>query len=89
MYACVKLNEKDTVATVTKELAKGDVIKYKFKGDIFSLTTITGVPVYHKIALNNIEKGSPVFKYGQRIGYALRDIKMGEHVHTQNLDSKM
>lgn len=39
----------------------------------------------HKVAMRAIGKGEPVLKYGQIIGYATRDIALGEHVHTQNL----
>ena len=87
MYACVKLNEKDTVATATKTLEKGNAVVYKFQGEETSLKMLSNVPLYHKVAISDIKKGDPVFKYGQKIGYALADIKTGEHVHTQNLDS--
>ena len=39
--------------------------------------------------LKDIKKGEIIYKYGCKIGYALKDIKAGEHVHTSNLDSKM
>ncbi len=90
MNACVKLNEKDTVATVTMPLSPGDVVTYKFKGaDCDVVKVINSVPIYHKVALSYMKKGSPVFKYGQKIGYALSDIETGEHVHTHNMSSKL
>ena len=36
-----------------------------------------------------LKKGDILVKYGCKIGYALEDIKKGEHVHTWNLDSTM
>lgn len=39
----------------------------------------------HKVAIRAITAGDAVIKYGQTIGYATRDIALGEHVHTQNL----
>lgn len=89
MYTCVKIKEKDTVATVTKEVKAGDFIKYQFDGNVFMFIAKTDIPVYHKVALEDMKKGDVVYKYGCKIGYALQDIKKGEHVHTNNLDSKM
>lgn len=40
----------------------------------------------HKIAVEPIGAGMPVFKYGQVIGAATSDIAAGEHVHVQNLE---
>lgn len=39
----------------------------------------------HKIALNAIEAGQPIRKFGHVIGRATRAIAEGEHVHTHNL----
>ena len=89
MYTCVVINKKDTVATVTSPIKKGDAITFKFDGSDRSITAVTDIPVYHKTALVDIKKGEPIIKYGCKIGYALADIKAGEHVHTWNLDSKI
>ena len=44
---------------------------------------------YTKITdFGDIKKGDMVSKYGQHIGMAACDIKMGEHVHTHNIESK-
>jgi altronate hydrolase len=42
------------------------------------------VPSGHKIATEDIALGGPVLKFGQIIGYASRDVKTGEQVHTHN-----
>lgn len=39
----------------------------------------------HKVAVSAIPAGSQVFRYGQPIGQATREIAPGEHVHVQNL----
>ena len=41
----------------------------------------------HKIASRDIRDGEKVIKYGHPIGFATRDIKKGEWVHTHNLRS--
>ena len=89
MYNCVKLKENDNVATVTRAIEAGEEIVYRFGGEDYSVTAGENIPVYHKVATEDIKKGSIVYKYGCKIGYALNDIKKGCHVHTQNLDSKM
>jgi altronate hydrolase len=44
------------------------------------------IPEGHKVATETIAKGETILKYGQIIGVASRDIKPGEHVHTQNME---
>ena len=45
------------------------------------------IPMYHKMAICDIPSHSPVFKYGEKIGVAVKDIFAGEHVHVHNLKS--
>ena len=41
----------------------------------------------HKYSLCDIAKGEAIIKYGNPIGFATRDIKKGEHVHSHNLST--
>lgn len=43
----------------------------------------------HKYAVRDIARGSDVIKYGFPIGRATKDIKIGEHVHTHNMETKL
>ena len=43
----------------------------------------------HKYARYDIKKGEAVIKYGFPIGYAVCDIKAGEHVHSHNLKTAL
>ncbi|MBE6584611.1 MAG: altronate dehydratase [Ruminococcaceae bacterium] len=43
----------------------------------------------HKYAVRDIKKGDNVIKYGNPIGHATSDIKIGEHVHTHNLRTNL
>jgi len=45
----------------------------------------TLIPSGHKIALQAVDAGQPVHRYGQIIGYATQPIAMGDHVHQHNL----
>ena len=44
------------------------------------------IPFGHKVCLKEIKKGDPIIKYDQIIGFALDDIKPGQHVHSHNLE---
>ncbi len=43
----------------------------------------------HKYALRDIKNGENIIKYGQPIGHAICDIKVGEHVHTHNIKTNL
>ncbi|HIW48895.1 MAG TPA: UxaA family hydrolase [Firmicutes bacterium] len=83
----IVLSAKDNVATVIRPIAAGEKVTYHF-GDIpGGVVAKEDIPIYHKIALRAITKGSDVVKYGCRIGAAQCDIQPGDLVHTQNLAS--
>ena len=48
---------------------------------------IQDIPFGHKFALINIKQGEMVKKYGQIIGIATQDIKMGDWIHVHNIKS--
>src|SRR6478672_12317329 len=66
------------------EEAEGLVMSNKAR---LTLHTQNPIPLGHKVALQDISKGTEVLKYGVVIGEAFNDIKKGEHVHVQNLRS--
>lgn len=78
---------EDSVAVVIEPLAAGSRGYYKVGDEIRSITACEDIPVYHKIALLTIAKGTDVFKYGASIGQAITDIQAGQHVHTHNIIS--
>jgi (2R)-sulfolactate sulfo-lyase subunit alpha len=83
--------KKDTVGVVVvEELKAGTDMTCVITVDnsSFNLKSKMDVPIGHKIALTDINKGDTVWKYGQDIGKAVADIKKGEHVHTHNLKTK-
>ncbi len=89
MYNSLVIKPSDTVATVIAPIKTGERIIYNIDGEEKSLVASTDIPIYHKAALSDIKRGDAVIKYGCKIGYALADIKKGEHIHTWNLDSIM
>tara|TARA_Y100000590_G_scaffold100085_1_gene113771 strand:- start:327 stop:1823 length:1497 start_codon:yes stop_codon:yes gene_type:complete len=78
MYNLIKLNRKDNVAVAPMNIP----INKEIDTNIVSQDNI---PFGHKIALSKIEKNSYVYKYGQVIGIASKNILPGEHVHSHNL----
>ena len=72
---------RDNVVTLLENAESGDVLKLSDK----EVVLLQDVPFAHKAALSDIPEGAGVFKYGERIGYALRGIKKGEWVHVHNL----
>ena len=79
MYNIIKLHEKDNIAVAPMIIPAHENINS-------NLTTIDFIPFAHKIALSKIDKSNFIYKYGQIIGIASRDILPGEHVHTHNLE---
>ena len=84
----VILSEKDNVATVLVDLPAGEYIFGSGKN-----TTIITVPedikAGFKLALADISKKEPIFKYGYVIGLARVDINKGDCVHIHNLISSV
>ena len=53
--------------------------------EMASVTASANIHPGHKIALDDIETGSWVLKFGQPIGRASRPIRRGDHVHCHNV----
>ena len=75
------LNENDNIAVCLEDLTVGTQIDQAG----YSITVKSNIPRGHKIATRDIAKNSGVIKYGERMGHATSDIKIGEHVHTHNV----
>lgn len=88
MLNAVIIHEDDSVIISTKEIEKNSQVAFKNKNNKnIKLKSINSIPIYHKIALKDISKGSKVYKYGECIGEATQKIEKGSHVHTHNLKS--
>ncbi|MFN3699871.1 MAG: UxaA family hydrolase, partial [Dictyoglomus sp.] len=55
---------------------------------VLEIEVLDDIPLGHKVALKDLNKGDVVIKYGEIIGEATRDIKRGEHVHVHNIKSR-
>lgn len=82
------INDSDNVAMVIEPVSKGCKVQYKLNdGSTHEVEVLDDIPIYHKFAVKPIYKGEKVIKYGEHIGEAAQDIKMGEHVHVHNVKS--
>jgi altronate hydrolase len=75
----IRLNPADNVIVSRGHIAAGTEIVDE------GLTLNADIPAGHKIATSDISSGRAVRKYNQIIGFATRDIAVGDHVHVQNI----
>ncbi|MDA9105577.1 altronate dehydratase family protein [Candidatus Pelagibacter sp.] len=78
----IVLNKNDNVAVTPF------IIPAKTKIEGQNISSIDDIPFGHKICLKTVNKGDPVIKYDQIIGFASKNINPGEHVHSHNLEFK-
>jgi altronate dehydratase small subunit len=81
----IALHSQDNTAVAAQDIEPGDRVKVEAKdGGTSSLAATEQVPFGFKIALTNIAQGDKLFKYGQVMGYATKDIPAGAQVHVHN-----
>ncbi len=85
----IRIQDRDNVVVALEDLSAGDLLHIKDREVNIEVKTAEAVPRGHKIALEDINKGAPVIKYGYPIGYALKQIKKGSWVHTHNLETAL
>jgi len=78
----IRLHAEDDVVVLKQTLKVGA----EFEDETQWVRVRQEVRRGHKLAIRNVPEGAPVRRYGQVIGFATRDISVGEHVHTQNLE---
>ena len=85
MPSFLKINPADNVAVALEPLRAGTVLDL----DGSQVTAAEDVPAGHKIALQDIQEGENIIKYGFPIGHATMGIARGSHVHIQNLKTNL
>ena len=83
MNAYVHASDRDNLVTCVKALSRGDRIAV----DGREIEVKDDIPIYHKMAVAEIKKGEPVYKYGEVMGLASQDIHVGEWAHIHNIES--
>lgn len=86
----ILMKKKDNVATMLVQIKKDEAAAITFDNEVVEqIAAVEDIEVYHKIAIRSIEQGELVYKYGEIIGKAVSTIKIGEHVHVNNIESVM
>lgn len=85
MKNIIKINENDNVVVALTDLNKSDVIKVDGK----EITVTEPVKRGHKVAITNIKEGENIVKYGFYIGHAIKDIEVGQWIHTHNIKTNL
>lgn len=78
----IRLHQDDNVAVLREDCEAGALM-----GD--GIVASEAIASGHKIALRPIAEGRTVFKYGQPIGAASKDIAQGDHVHAHNVSARI
>ncbi len=81
MKPIIKIHNRDNVVIALKPFSKGEFIEIDGK----TIELLSDIEKAHKIAIQDIEAGAEIIKYGYPIGKTTTAIKTGEHVHVQNV----
>ena len=84
-------DEKDNVAVVVIETTKKgqDCNAWIMENDkTVKISSISEIPLGHKIALQDLKEGDTILKYGHDIGKVVKSVKKGDHVHVHNVKTK-
>ena len=85
MPGCFRINAQDNVATLLDSGGGPLAVMGENPGHINALEEIQAG---HKVALQAIDAGTPVVKFGVPIGVATCNIRAGEWVHLHNCASR-
>lgn len=80
----IKMNPNDNCATILEEISQNEIVEIS-KNQTIKINQV--IPYGHKVALSDIKKGEFIFKYGEIIGLATKDIMKGDWIHTHNIKS--
>lgn len=79
----VHLRPEDNIAVAARQIQPGSELQCN--GHTLAIEQRIGMG--HKVALKDIKKGEAIYKYGQIIGFASKDIPAGGHVHVHNVSA--
>ena len=74
------------MATALRPIEEGEALRIEVGGATIDVTVLTPIPFGHKIALTDLERGSPIVKYGEVMGLATQRITKCEHTHVHNVE---
>lgn len=83
--------DRDSVGVVVVEGVKaGDTLTGWIMEQDKTLTmkSVSDIPIGHKLAIKDLDRGATVIKYGVDIGRTVAPIRAGEHLHVHNVKTK-
>ena len=81
----LKINPADSVVVCLVPKQKGDVIVV----DGMEILLAQDVPAGHKVLIRDVREGENIIKYGYPIGHARQDMKAGDWVNENNLNTNL
>ena len=81
------IHPRDNVAMALRDIERGTRLTLVKGRHTVDIVVSQKVPFGHKFATERIGKSQPVRKYGEMIGKATKPIRIGEWIHTHNLES--
>ena len=86
MPRAIVLNRLDNVGTLIDPGRAGEGCALQGEAD-GEVRLLQDVPFGHKVCIRETPAGADVLKYGQVIGRTSKQMKVGEHAHTHNVES--
>ena len=80
----IVMNPEDNCATSLTKIPKDEVLQINGSKTI---KLNHDIPMGHKFAIKDLNKGDLIRKYVEIIGVATEDIKAGDWIHTHNIKS--
>jgi len=80
------IKNTDNVGTALNKIVQNESGTFLIDNEHIAITAREEIPFGFKIALADIKQGDPIYKYGEIIGLASREILKGEQVHIHNCE---
>lgn len=87
-FTAVKIAATDNVVTVLRDIKKGETVTYANGDSVCEVVALENIPVYHKIALQDLPIDAEIIKYGESLGKLTANVKKGSWVAHHNLKSQ-
>ncbi len=79
----LQIHPDDNICVATRKLSAGSMIR----GNGVTFQLENDVALGCKLALTDLQAGDKVIKFGEPIGSLTESVKLGDYVHTHNLQS--
>lgn len=87
-FRSVMMKPQDNVAVALTKIPTGVAVEVTCREIKRTIEMVETIDFGHKFAVQRIERGEDIIKYGEVIGMATREILPGAHVHIHNLEGK-